>query len=231
MADKYLVVFSGGQDSTTCLAWALNQAMYKHRVECITFDYGQRHSIELEKSFAICKDIGVRQKLFHVRNLSSITTSALLDGSDIVTGSDGIPTSKVEGRNMLFLTYAAIYAKSRNIKNIVTGVCETDFSGYPDCRDVFIKSLNSTLNLAMDYNFQIHTPLMWLTKAMTWQLAHSLDSAAYVYLHSHSCYNGVDGGCGECPACKLRDAGWQEFLGTLAPDEKQKLLRRIGENG
>lgn len=230
MRDKYLVVFSGGQDSTTCLAWALNKAMYKQRVECITFDYGQRHSIELEKAAAICKDIGVRQKLVDVRNLGSITTSALLDGSDIVTGSDGIPTSKVEGRNMLFLTYAAIYAKSRNIKNIVTGVCETDFSGYPDCRDVFIKSLNTTLNLAMDYNFQIHTPLMWLNKALTWHLAHTLDSAAYVYLRSHTCYNGVQGGCGECPACKLRNAGWQEFLETLAPDEKQELLKLIGEN-
>ena len=122
----------------------------------------------------------------------------------------------MDGRNALFLLYAAIYAKGQGINDIITGVCETDFSGYPDCRDVFIKSMNVTLNLAMDYPFNLKTPLMYLTKAQTWALADELGALNYVHQHTHTCYEGVEGGCGECPSCKLRDKGLQEYLATKA---------------
>lgn len=121
----------------------------------------------------------------------------------------------MEGRNLLFLSYAAIYAKTHGITDLVTGVCETDFSGYPDCRDVFVKSLNVTLNLAMDYNFVIHTPLMWLNKAQTWQLAGALGVEDIIYEKTLTCYNGILGqGCGHCPACTLRRRGWEEYQAT-----------------
>ena len=219
--DKYLVVCSGGQDSTTCLAWAIEKAGGdSKKVECITFKYGQIHSIELEKAAFICREASIRQKIVDVSNLATITTSSLLDGSDIIPNSDGTPSSKVEGRNMLFLTYAAIYAKSRGIKNIVTGVCETDFSGYPDCRDTFVKSCQVALNLALDYPITIHTPLMWLDKAQTWRLAFDLGAFKTVYEHTHTCYKGVEGGCHECPSCKLREKGFKKFYKALSDEEK-----------
>lgn len=209
---KALVIFSGGQDSTTCLFQAI-QTYGRDNVQAITFQYGQRHFIELERAHRIARDLGVRQTVLDLSLMQQITRNALMqEGAEIQTASDGMPNTFVDGRNALFLMYAAIYAKGQNIKHIIIGVCETDFSGYPDCRDVFVKSMNVTLNLAMDYDFQIHTPLMYLTKAQTWALADELGCLDYVREQTHTCYNGVAGGCGECPSCILRERGLQEYL-------------------
>ena len=165
--EKALVVFSGGQDSTTCLIQAV-QTYGRANVQAVTFQYGQRHAVELERARWIAEDLNVVQTVIDLSLMKHITHNALMDDTaEIQTASNGVPNTFVDGRNALFLLYAAIYAKSRNIKHIIAGVCETDFSGYPDCRDVFVKSMNVTLNLAMDYAFQIHTPLMYLTKAQT----------------------------------------------------------------
>ena len=172
--EQVLVVFSGGQDSTTCLIQAV-QTYGRANVQAVTFQYGQRHAVELERARWIAEDLNVAQTVIDLSLMKHITHNALMDDTaEIQTASNGVPNTFVDGRNALFLLYAAIYAKSRNIKHIITGVCETDFSGYPDCRDVFVKSMNVTLNLAMDYAFQIHTPLMYLTKAQTWALADRL---------------------------------------------------------
>jgi 7-cyano-7-deazaguanine synthase len=144
--------------------------------------------------------------------LGRITVSALLKGGGPIEQGEKYPNTMVDGRNMLFLLLAAVYAKGRGIRDIIAGMCQTDFSGYPDCRDVFIKSLNVTLNLAMDYEFNLVTPLMWLNKKQTWALADSLGALAFVREKTHSCYNNVRGGCGECPACLLRERGWREYL-------------------
>lgn len=209
-----IVVFSGGQDSTTCLFWAMSR--YEH-VEAITFDYGQRHINEIDCAKEICEDLGVPHIVLDMEQLGRVAPSSLTR-SDIevdksMPDENTPPNSFVDGRNMVFLTFAAIVAKQKGIHNIVTGVCETDFSGYPDCRDIFIKSLNVTLNLAMDYTFVLHTPLMWIDKAQTWALADSLGRLDYVREHTLTCYNGVKGdGCGECPACKLRMRGLRKYL-------------------
>lgn len=209
---KAVVIFSGGQDSTTCLFQAI--ADYgKENVEVITFQYGQRHAIELEKAQWIAQDLGIKQTLIDTSVIKAITHNALMDEqAKIEQKNNEIPNTFVDGRNALFLLYAAIYAKGQGIQDIITGVCETDFSGYPDCRDVFIKSMNVTLNLAMDYPFTIKTPLMYLTKAQTWQLADELGVLDYVRHHTHTCYEGVEGGCGQCPSCRLRDQGLSEYL-------------------
>ena len=209
-----LVVFSGGQDSTTCLIQAIQQ-YGQHHVQAISFQYGQRHAIELERACWIAQDLGVRQTILDLSPIQHITYNALMDSQAVIeTSTNGIPNTFVDGRNALFLMYAAIYAKSQNIHNIIIGVCETDFSGYPDCRDVFIKSMNVTLNLAMDYVFRIHTPLMYLTKAQTWALADELGYLDYIRQHTHTCYQGVVGGCGECPSCVLRERGLTEYLAS-----------------
>ena len=209
---KAIVIFSGGQDSTTCLFQAI--AEYgKENVETITFQYGQRHSIELEKAKWIAQDLGVKQTFIDISVIKAITHNALMDENVHIEQKDNkLPNTFVDGRNALFLLYAAIYAKGQGIQDIITGVCETDFSGYPDCRDVFIKSMNVTLNLAMDYQFNIKTPLMYLTKAQTWQLADELGVLDYVRNYTHTCYEGVNGGCGQCPSCILRDKGLTEYL-------------------
>ena len=213
---KALVIFSGGQDSTTCLIQAIAEYGVEN-VEAVTFQYGQRHAIELEKARWIAKDLGVKQTLIDTSVIKSITHNALIDGNAAIEQKDGeLPNTFVDGRNALFLLYAAIYAKGQGIHDIITGVCETDFSGYPDCRDVFVKSMNVTLNLAMDYPFNLKTPLMYLTKAQTWALADELDTLDYIRQHSHTCYEGVEGGWGEGPSCKLRDKGLQEDLSTKA---------------
>lgn len=211
-SEKALVIFSGGQDSTTCLVQAI--ATYgRENVHTISFAYGQRHSIELEKAQWIAKDLGVSQTILDLSLMQQITHNALMDNqAEIAADAKGMPNTFVDGRNALFLMYAAIYAKSQGIKHIIVGVCETDFSGYPDCRDVFVKSMNVTLNLAMDYAFQIHTPLMYLTKAETWALADTLGYLDYIREHTHTCYMGVVGGCGECPSCVLRDKGLMSYL-------------------
>ena len=208
---KAVVIFSGGQDSTTCLIQAIQQYGIEN-VEAITFQYGQRHHIELEKARWIAQDLGIKQTIIDTSVIKSITHNAMISETEIRTDDKGMPNTFVDGRNALFLMYAAIYAKGQGISDIIIGVCETDFSGYPDCRDVFVKSMNVTLNLAMDYQFNIITPLMYLTKAQTWQLADQLDALDYIRQHTHTCYIGVEGGCGECPSCVLREKGLNQYL-------------------
>lgn len=215
--EQALVIFSGGQDSTTCLIQAI-QTYGRENVHAVTFQYGQRHAVELDCARRIAEDLGIAQTVLDLSLMQQITHNALMDDTaEIQTASNGVPNTFVDGRNALFLLYAAIYAKSQNIKHIITGVCETDFSGYPDCRDVFVKSMNVTLNLAMDYAFQIHTPLMYLTKAQTWALADRLGCLDYIREHTHTCYHGVTGGCGECPSCVLRERGLAEYLADQRP--------------
>ena len=202
--EKALVVFSGGQDSTTCLFWAKQQ--FSH-VEAVTFAYGQRHDAEIEVAKEIAAELDVPHHILDLSLLGQLTSNALTRHDLDIDNAD-VPNTFVDGRNHLFLSFAAVMAKQLGMHHIVTGVCETDFSGYPDCRDQFIKSLNVTLNLAMDYPFVIGTPLMWLDKKETWALADELGAFDYVKERTLTCYNGVIGsGCGECPACKLRQNG------------------------
>ncbi|MBQ6458454.1 MULTISPECIES: 7-cyano-7-deazaguanine synthase QueC [Exiguobacterium] len=202
--EKALVVFSGGQDSTTCLFWAKQQ--FSH-VEAVTFAYGQRHDAEIEVAKEIATELDVPHHILDLSLLGQLTSNALTRHDLDIDNAD-VPNTFVDGRNHLFLSFAAVMAKQLGMHHIVTGVCETDFSGYPDCRDQFIKSLNVTLNLAMDYPFVIDTPLMWLDKKETWALADELGAFDYVKERTLTCYNGVIGsGCGECPACKLRQNG------------------------
>lgn len=212
MSSKALVIFSGGQDSTTCLIQAIQQ-YGKENVQALSLIYGQRHTIELEQAKWIAQDLGISQTIINLNQLSQITHNALMDQQAIIATQDnGLPNTFVDGRNALFLLYAAIYAKSQQIHHIIIGVCETDFSGYPDCRQIFIQSMNVTLNLAMDYAFQIHTPLMYLTKKETWALADQLGVLDYIREHTHTCYLGIKGGCHQCPSCLLRERGLQEYL-------------------
>jgi 7-cyano-7-deazaguanine synthase len=209
--EKALVVFSGGQDSTTCLFWARERYA---EVEAVTFDYGQRHKLELECAADIAGELGVRHHVLDMSLLGQLAPNALTRDDIAIEQKDGaLPTTFVDGRNMLFLTFAAVLAKQAGARTIVAGVCETDFSGYPDCRDVFVKSLNVTLNLAMDYPFVLETPLMWLNKAETWALADRLGAFDFVRERTLTCYNGiVADGCGECPACKLRKRGLDDYI-------------------
>lgn len=210
--EKAIVVFSGGQDSTTCLFWAKEQ--FKE-VEAVTFDYGQRHRLEIECAKEIAKEVGVKHHILDMSLLNQLAPNALTrDDIEVEEGKNGeLPSTFVPGRNLLFLSFAGVLSSQVGAKHIVTGVCETDFSGYPDCRDVFIKSLNVTMNLAMDDTFVIHTPLMWLTKAQTWELADQLGVLDFVRNNTLTCYNGIIAdGCGECPACKLRKRGLEEYL-------------------
>lgn len=215
MKNKCLVVFSGGQDSTTCLFWALKQF---DEVYAVTFNYNQRHKLEIDQAKKIASENGVKEHIVLDMDLLNQLAPNALTRDDITVehGTDnGLPNTFVDGRNMIFLTFAAVYAKQKGIKHIITGVCETDFSGYPDCRDVFIKSLNVTLNLSMNYEFVIHTPLMWLNKAETWKLADELGKLEYINQNTLTCYNGIIAdGCGECPACLLRKKGLDEYLQT-----------------
>ena len=212
--DQALVIFSGGQDSTTCLLQAL--ATYEpNQVQAISFTYGQRHAIELEYARRIAQDLGVKQTIIDLSLIGQVTHNALMDNQASIQENEGAPpNTMVDGRNALFLMYAGIYAKSQGIKHIILGVSETDFSGYPDCRDVFVKSMNVSLNLAMAYPFQLHTPLMYLNKAQTWALADELGYLDYVREHTHTCYLGVVGGCGKCPSCVLRNRGLQDYLAS-----------------
>ncbi|WP_193408801.1 7-cyano-7-deazaguanine synthase QueC [Geobacillus proteiniphilus] len=216
--EKAVVVFSGGQDSTTCLFWAKKQF---GEVEAVTFDYGQRHRREIDVAQAIADELGVRHTVLDLSLLGQLAPNALTRRDVAIEQKKGeLPTTFVDGRNLLFLSFAAVFAKQRGARHIVTGVCETDFSGYPDCRDVFIKSLNVTLNLAMDYEFVIHTPLMWLTKAETWKLADELGALEFIRTKTLTCYNGIIAdGCGECPACVLRKRGLDEYLREKAGDK------------
>ncbi|PAQ13767.1 7-cyano-7-deazaguanine synthase QueC [Bacillaceae bacterium SAOS 7] len=216
--EKAVVVFSGGQDSTTCLFWAKERF---EEVIAVTFDYGQRHKLELECAADIAKDLQVPHHVLDMSLLNQLSPNALTRTDIEIDEKEGeLPSTFVEGRNLLFLSFAAVLAKQYGAKHLITGVCETDFSGYPDCRDVFIKSLNVTLNLSMDTSFVIHTPLMWLDKAETWELADQLGAFDYVRERTLTCYNGIKGsGCGECPACKLRQRGLDQYLAKKGAEQ------------
>ena len=211
--ESALVCLSGGQDSTTCLYWALKH--FTH-VEAVCFSYGQKHALEVEVARRIAEKAGVAFSLLDLSLLGQMTYNALTDASVVMDKekpADALPNTFVPGRNMLFLTLAAIKAYEKGIRNLVTGVSQTDFSGYPDCRDTFIRSLNVSLNLAMESQFVIHTPLMWLDKEQEWELADELGVFDVVRNETLTCYNGVMAdGCGECPACKLRRAGLERYL-------------------
>jgi 7-cyano-7-deazaguanine synthase len=231
MNNSALVLFSGGQDSTTCLAWALNR--YDH-VETLGFDYGQRHAIELTMRPQLLDSLRAmrpdwKSKLGedHVLDLSllaAISDTALTSDVAITMQENGLPNTFVPGRNLLFLTSAAALAYRRGISDLVGGMCETDYSGYPDCRDETLKSLQQAINLGMASKLTIQTPLMWLNKAQSWQLAATLGGEELVELirtESHTCYLGERGvlhawghGCGTCPACELRARGYTEYLAT-----------------
>jgi 7-cyano-7-deazaguanine synthase len=238
MSDEFsnetaLVLFSGGQDSATCLAWALSRF---RRVETLGFHYGQRHAIELDCRAALIDgmksvDPGWSERLgdshtLDMPTLGAVSDTALTRDVAIAMDKDGLPNTFVPGRNLIFLTFAAALAYRRGIQHIVGGMCETDYSGYPDCRDETIKALQAALNLGMDRTFTLHTPLMWLDKAATWQLAEDLGGNALVDLireRSHTCYLGERGdrndwgyGCGECPACQLRARGWRQYQAARA---------------
>ncbi|RBA24994.1 7-cyano-7-deazaguanine synthase QueC [Herminiimonas fonticola] len=228
-ADSALVLFSGGQDSTTCLAWAL--ARYS-RVETIGFDYGQRHAIELtvrptvlQKLRGFSAEWDSRLGEDHMIDLSlisKISDTALTSNVEIAMMENGLPNTFVPGRNLLFMTVAATVAYRRGLNVLVGGMCETDFSGYPDCRDDTMKALQVALNLGMATKLQVETPLMWIDKAETWKMAQDLGGTALVDLirsETHTCYLGERGklhdwgyGCGTCPACALRARGYADFV-------------------
>ncbi|MDK3596118.1 7-cyano-7-deazaguanine synthase QueC [Staphylococcus pseudintermedius] len=208
--EKALVVFSGGQDSTTCLFYAK-----KHfkEVELVTFEYGQRHAKEIEVAKEIAEDQGLKHHVLDMALLSQLTPNALTSHDMTIDSHNDVPNTFVPARNLLFLSFAGALAYQIGAKHLITGVCETDFSGYPDCRDSFIKSMNVTLNLAMDRDFVIHTPLMWLNKKETWALSDDLGVLDYVHDRTLTCYNGIIAeGCGECPACQLRQRGLNQYL-------------------
>lgn len=218
---KTLVVFSGGQDSVTCLYWAIKK-FGKEGLEAITFDYGQRHRVELECAARICQALGIAQKIVNLESLSTLSKNALTSHDvklDTMGGFQNLPSSFVPGRNALFLTMAAAFAAPQGCKDIVIGVCQTDYSGYPDCRLEFIDSMQKSLSLAMDFEFKIHTPLMFLNKAETFVLARELGCLDVVLEESNTCYLGDREhrhdwgyGCGHCPACELRKNGYQRYL-------------------
>lgn len=214
--EKAVVVLSGGQDSITCLYWALAKF---EKVLAINFDYGQRHSEETNYAWSICSSEGVPFKSIDISSMMEVTTSALLDDSIDINSKNikGLPASFVPNRNQLFLTLAHSYAQLNGAEHLVTGVCQTDYSGYPDCRKDFIDSFQSTTNLGSNERITIHTPLMYLTKADTFCLSKLLGCYDTIIESTLTCYNGdtTDNswgmGCGECPACKLRRNGWDEY--------------------
>jgi 7-cyano-7-deazaguanine synthase len=226
--DKAIVLFSGGQDSTTCLAWALDRFA---AVETVAFDYGQRHKVELACADRAAAALAQRFPRWGARlgeahrvdltALGAISDTALTREAAITLSANGLPTTFVPGRNLVFLTFAAAIAYRRGTRHLVAGMCETDFSGYPDCRDDTIKAMQVALNLGMASRFVLETPLMWLDKAATWALAYTLGGATLVDLireETHSCYHGErehphdwGRGCGACPACELRANGYRRW--------------------
>lgn len=211
--DAAVVLFSGGQDSTTCLFWAKR---HFKKVYALAFNYGQKHVHEIDIAKEIAQNAEVEFHVLDARFISSIGTSSLTDTSikmDEEQPKDSFPNTFVPGRNMFFISIAAVFARERNINHIITGVSQADYSGYPDCRDSFIKSMNVTLNEAMEYQFVIDTPLMWKSKAETWRMADELGVFELVRNKTLTCYNGIIGdGCGNCPSCKLRKAGLEEYI-------------------
>ena len=233
MSGRALVLFSGGQDSATCLAWALDRCDH---VETIGFDYGQRHRVELEqrdvlldalrRAFPAWAERLGPDTVLDMATLGQVSDTALTRDAEIEMTDAGLPSTFVPGRNLLFLTYAAAVAYRRGIDRLVAGVCETDYSGYPDCRDDTMKALQVTLNLGMDRRFVIDTPLMWIDKPATWMMAERLGGEKLVEIirrDSHSCYLGERAGehdwgfgCGACPACELRARGWHAYRAARA---------------
>ena len=233
MNNKALVLFSGGQDSATCLAWAL--ARYDH-VETIAFDYGQRHKVELQCRLTVLDELraafpawAAKLGADHVIDLAvlgQISDTAMTQDRAIEMQANGLPNTFVPGRNLLFFTFAATVAYRRGLQVLVGGMCETDYSGYPDCRDNTLKALQVALSLGMDTPMVVETPLMWLDKAATWRMAESLGGAALVALvqeHTHTCYLGDRStrhawgyGCGSCPACELRRVGYERYADVFA---------------
>jgi 7-cyano-7-deazaguanine synthase len=232
---RALVLFSGGQDSSVCLAWAL--ARHDH-VETVGFDYGQRHVVEMEQRSVVREAVRAQfphwaerlgeDHVLDLRGFGEIGDTAMTQERAFEITEKGLPNTYVPGRNLVFLTYAAALADRRRAKFLVGGMCETDFSGYPDCRRDTLDALQSALNLGMAQDFVIETPLMRLTKAETWALAKSLGGETLVNLivrDSHTCYQGTRGelhdwghGCGECPACELRERGWNEWVAAGRPE-------------
>lgn len=209
---KAVVVFSGGQDSTTCLFWALEKF---DEVEAVTFNYGQRHALEIECAKKIAAEQGVKHHILDMTLLNQLAPNALTrDDIKVQAGEDGaLPNTFVPGRNLLFFSFAGVLASQIGAQHIVVGVSEADFSGYPDCRDAFVKSFNQTLNLALDKPFTVHTPLMELDKAAVWGLSDKLGVMQYVKENTLTCYNGViSDGCGECPSCILRNRGYAQYV-------------------
>ena len=228
-AKSALVLFSGGQDSAACLAWALS---HYDRVETVGFDYGQRHSIEMIQRqivlnhfrdvFPLARTRLGDDHVCDLKGFGAVAESSLTRETEIVMTQRGLPSSFVPGRNLVFFVYAAAVADRRGMDHLVGGMCETDFSGYPDCRDATLKSMQQTLQLGIERPFEIHTPLMWLDKAQTWALAQDLGGQPLVDMileDTHTCYMGERGqrhawgyGCGDCPACQLRKTGFEHFL-------------------
>ena len=232
-----LVIFSGGQDSATCLGWALNRF---ERVYTLGFDYGQRHHVEMDcrrnmldtvrgdKALPPAwRDCLAEDEILELGLFNQIGATAMTSDMEIAFNEQGLPNTFVPGRNLVFLTAAAALAWRKGIRNLVMGVCETDFSGYPDCRDDTVKAMQVALNLGMDSRFIVHTPLMWLDKAQTWTLAESEGGETFVErvrTVTHTCYLGDRHelhpwgyGCGACPACRLRERGWLEYAQNRKP--------------
>ena len=211
--ESAVVLFSGGQDSTTCLFWAKR---HFKKVYALSFLYGQKHQKEVDIARNIAEKADVEFHLMDASFISKLGSNSLTDCSiemDQEKPADSFPNTFVPGRNLFFLSIAAVFAREKGVRHLVTGVSQTDFSGYPDCRDSFVKSLNVTINLAMDEQFVIHTPLMWIDKTETWALADELGVFDLVRNETLTCYNGIPAdGCGHCPACKLRNHGLQEYL-------------------
>ncbi|MFJ1301605.1 7-cyano-7-deazaguanine synthase QueC [Pseudomonadota bacterium AL_CKDN230030165-1A_HGKHYDSX7] len=238
---RALVLFSGGQDSTTCLAWALDR--YEH-VETVAFDYGQRHRIELDARLNVLREVRARfpqwaarlgeDHLLDLSVLGQVGDTAMTSDRAIEMQENGLPNTFVPGRNLLFLTLAAALGYRRQLDVLVGGMCETDFSGYPDCRDDTIKAQQVALSLGLGSRLTIETPLMWIDKSETWELAHQLGGPALVDIvvdESHTCYLGERGmkhawghGCGECPACALRKAGFERWI-------RDKAAQQVDEPG
>jgi len=216
---RALVVFSGGQDSTTCLGWAKNRFEY---VESITFDYGQKHRVEIAQAEKIANILGIKNTLLSLDAFSQLNDSALIDSTQDIGAHHrthtNLPASFVPNRNAIFFTLAHAFAQKQGINHIIIGVNQTDYSGYPDCREPFVKALELALNLGSEANITFHYPLMHLTKAETFELSQKEGVLELVLNESHTCYNGNHEekhawgyGCGECPACILRKAGWETY--------------------
>lgn len=210
-----LVLLSGGQDSSTCLFWSIQNF---ENVRAVGFNYGQRHHRELEAASQIAQSAQIPFQIFSIDTLANVSKNALTNSEIEIEFSkvkDMPPNTLVEGRNLLFLTYAAVYAKQLKTDNLVMGVGQTDYSGYPDCRYEFIQAANNTINLALDHEFIVHTPLMWKNKMQIWEMADKLGIFDLVCEYTVTCYNGLPGkGCGSCPSCILRNKGLEEYLKT-----------------